>query len=126
MSNQMDHLLDELALRAQRLAAHEGMTATALGCLQLFRSDHPTEITHSIYEPSVCIIAQGQKQARLGDETYVYNPLHYLVAAVDLPVRGQVIEATPEPPLSLHSSGCEAVTIPETITLTRSATLIVK
>ncbi len=98
MSNQMDHLVAELAMRARRLALNEGMTPTALECLQLFRSDQPTEITHSIYEPSVCIIAQGQKQARLGDETYVYNPSHYLVAAVDLPVRGQVIEATPEHP----------------------------
>jgi len=98
MSSEMNNLLAELARRARCLALNEGMTPTALECLQLFRSDQPTEITHSIYEPSVCIIAQGQKQATLGDETYCYNPLNYLVASVDLPVRGQVIEASPEQP----------------------------
>lgn len=98
MSNDMSNLLAELTLRAQRLALNEGMTPTGLECLQLFRSDQPTEITHSIYEPSVCIIAQGQKLATLGDETYRYNPLNYLVASVDLPVRGQVIEASREHP----------------------------
>lgn len=98
MSGEMENLLAELAMRAQRLAVAEGMTTTALECLQLFRSDQPTDITPSIYEPSVCIIAQGQKQARLGDEIYVYNPSHYLVAAVDLPVSGQVVEASPERP----------------------------
>jgi AraC-like DNA-binding protein len=98
MSGDILHLLPELAQRAKRLAIQEGMTTTALECLQLFRSDRPTEITHSIYEPSACIIAQGQKQARLGEEVYSYNPSSYLVAAVDLPVRGQVIEATAEQP----------------------------
>jgi AraC-like DNA-binding protein len=98
MSSDINNLLPELALRAKRLATQEGMTPTALECLQLFRSDQPTEITHSIYEPSACIIAQGQKQARLGEEVYSYNPSSYLVAAVDLPVRGQVIEASAEQP----------------------------
>lgn len=98
MSSAMEHLLAEMAIRAGRLAVAEGMTATALECVQLFRSNQPTELTHTVYEPSVCIIAQGQKQARLGDETYIYNPSHYLVAAVNLPVRGQVIEASPDKP----------------------------
>lgn len=98
METVMDQLLAELAQRAARVAMHEGMTATKLPCLQLFRCNRPTGVTPSIYEPAVCIIAQGQKQARLGDEVYTYNPSNYLVAAVDLPVGGQVIEASPEVP----------------------------
>ncbi|PUA28262.1 MAG: AraC family transcriptional regulator [Cellvibrio sp. 79] len=98
MSSTMENLLAELAGRVGKLATDEGMTGTALDCLQLLRMNQPTEITHSIYEPSVCIIAQGQKQATLGDEIYLYNPSNYLVASVDLPVRGQVIEASPEQP----------------------------
>lgn len=97
-SSAMNELLKELARRASQLATHEGMTSTLLPCLQLFRSNRPTGITPSIYEPALCIIAQGQKQARLGDEVYTYNPSNYLVAAVDLPVGGQVIEATLELP----------------------------
>ncbi len=98
MSGEIRTLLPELALRAKRMATNEGMTTTALESMQLFRSNQPTEITFSLYEPSVCIIAQGQKQTRLGDELYCYNPSTYLVAAVDLPLHSQVVEATASEP----------------------------
>ena len=48
-------------------------------------------------------MAQGQKVVSLEDERYVYDPLHYLVASVTLPVTGQVTLASPEQPyLSLR------------------------
>ena len=43
----------------------------------------------------------------LGDEVYVYDPATYVVATVDLPISGAVIEATAERPylgLALGSS----------------------
>jgi AraC-like DNA-binding protein len=90
--------LQELARCIERFTKHEGFTDTAIDAIQLIRADHPTTGTHTVYEPAVCIIAQGQKQAVLGNEIYRYNPAHYLVAAVDVPVMGQVLEATPEKP----------------------------
>jgi AraC-like DNA-binding protein len=46
----------------------------------------------------VAIIAQGRKRLALGDRFYDYGVGQYLVASVDLPVTGQVIDAAPGRP----------------------------
>lgn len=98
MNSDINSLLPELVRRVKHLATTEGISTTALTSVELLRSNQPSDITYGFYEPSVCIIAQGHKQARLGDELYSYNPSNYLVAAVDLPVQSQVVTATPEHP----------------------------
>jgi AraC-like DNA-binding protein len=64
----------------------------------LFRSSAPSEPTHAVYEPALCLVAQGRKQVLLADELYTYDPVHYLLVSVDLPIVGQVVEATPQTP----------------------------
>ena len=51
-----------------------------------------------MYEPSICMTAQGAKQVVLGDDTYVYDAHHYLIISVDLPAVWRVIEASREKP----------------------------
>jgi len=51
-----------------------------------------------IYTPTLCLVAQGTKEARLGETTYRYDAANYLIASVELPVMGSVIEATAEQP----------------------------
>ena len=48
--------------------------------------------------PSFCMCAQGRKRFSLLAESYIYDPARYLVSAVDLPVVGCTLEATPEVP----------------------------
>jgi hypothetical protein len=43
---------------------------TAILSLSLFRWDEPTEPISDMYEPSVCLVAQGSKRVLLGDDTY--------------------------------------------------------
>jgi len=93
-----DLQVQELAQRIEQFTKYEGFTDTAIDAVQLIRADHPTTGTLTVYEPSVCIIAQGQKQAVLGNEILRYDPANYLVASVDVPVMGQVLDATPEKP----------------------------
>ncbi|MDR7088418.1 AraC family transcriptional regulator [Cellvibrio fibrivorans] len=93
-----DLQVQELVQRIEQFTKYEGFTDTAIDAVQLIRADHPTTGTLTVYEPSVCIIAQGQKQAVLGNEILRYDPANYLVASVDVPVMGQVLEATPEKP----------------------------
>lgn len=52
----------------------------------------------TVYEPSLCVIAQGRKTIELGDREIVYGALSYMVSSVDLPVNGRVIDASPENP----------------------------
>jgi AraC-like DNA-binding protein len=71
---------------------------TAIPGLSLFRRTEPTEPITGMYEPSICLIAQGAKRVRLGDDTYVYDAHHYLITSVHLPTVVQIIEASPERP----------------------------
>jgi AraC-like DNA-binding protein len=58
---------------------------------------------HSVYEPSLCFIAQGAKTATLAGESYRYDPFSYLVTSSRLPIIGHVTETSPEKPyFALH------------------------
>jgi AraC-like DNA-binding protein len=76
----------------------EGARSTAVRGLGLYRASAPTQRLHGVHNPCVCVIAQGAKRVMLGDEVYLYDRARYLAASVDLPVSGQVIEASPEKP----------------------------
>jgi AraC-like DNA-binding protein len=81
-----------------RLTIDQGVKATSIPALSLVRREAPTETTSYLHEPSICLIAQGAKRVLLGDETYVYDAHHFLLASVDLPIVAQVTEASPEKP----------------------------
>src|SRR6266545_653692 len=66
--------------------------------LVTFSRDAPTEPITGMYEPSICLVAQGAKRVLLGDDTYVYDAHHYLITSVHLPTVVQIIEASREKP----------------------------
>ncbi len=93
----------ELAMLIARIAEDDGIYESAIADLVLFRASEPSPITHCLYRPALCIMAQGQKVVGLEDERFVYDPLHYLVASVTLPVTGEVTQASSAAPyLSLR------------------------
>ena len=53
---------------------------------------------HAVYEPAVCIVAQGRKQSIAGEDIYVYDPEKYLVVSVGVPAVGRILEASPDRP----------------------------
>ncbi len=96
--------LDRQELR-ERIAAclpHDG-TAEPLESLHLFRVSAPTERVYGVSTLSLCVIAEGAKEILLGERKYRYDPHHYLLATVELPITGCVVEATHDRPyLSLR------------------------
>ena len=64
----------------------------------LSRLTKPTESTQPIYQPCLCFVVQGSKRALLGNEVYNYDPGHYLVFTVDLPVVFHVDKASEDEP----------------------------
>ena len=95
-----DHMgaLQMLVDILSRHALSDGIHPTPIPGVSLVRSDTPTMPMPVVYEPTLCLVAQGRKQAVLGTQTYVYDPARYLVASVELPVLGSVIEATDTAP----------------------------
>ena len=76
----------------------DGRHDTAIPGLTLYRFSHPTDPAYVLQEPAVYVVAQGRKQVALGQDVYVYDRTNYLVVSVDLPVVGNVFEASPERP----------------------------
>jgi AraC-like DNA-binding protein len=72
--------------------------ATAIDGVRICRSEHTAAPESSMSGTVVAIIAQGRKRLALGDCFYDYGVGQYLVASVDLPVTGQVIDAVPSRP----------------------------
>lgn len=102
-ANAVDSQRLQLAELIARFAAADGTHETDIASLVLYRASAPSPIIHTLYRPALCIMAQGQKVVRLESESYCYDPLHYLVASVTLPVTGEVTLATAdEPYLSLR------------------------
>jgi AraC-like DNA-binding protein len=66
--------------------------------MRFFRASAPTELTHSLSEPAFAVIAQGSKELHLGKECLRYDPYHYCLGTVELPVVSHVVEASPERP----------------------------
>lgn len=89
----------ELVALLDRLTAGvEGTIDTAIPGLALHRIQNPGGPKHGLQVPALGIIAQGSKQILVGDEQIDYDPLHYLVASVDLPTCGRVRVASPTQP----------------------------
>jgi AraC-like DNA-binding protein len=90
--------LEEMTALMTRFAEADGVHPTAIARLSLARWDHPGEPMPAVYPPCMCVVAQGSKALLLGDERYLYDRSRFIVASVDLPVTGQVVDASPEKP----------------------------
>src|SRR5215207_8871930 len=88
---------DELVRRMTRAVPEDGLLEAFPGVV-LGRFSRPTERVYSVFKPSFCIIAQGSKQMLLGEEAFRYDPGHYLISTVVLPVVSNVVEASEEQP----------------------------
>ena len=77
-----------------RHCPQDGTHPCVLPGVTLIRASAPTMPMPVIYEPTLCIVAQGRKRAVLGETAYHYDPASYLIASVDLPIMGSVVEAT--------------------------------
>lgn len=98
MSNPRHPQLNELARLIHQYTVNEGVNITRLPSLSLIRESEITEPIFRLNEASFCVIVQGQKEMLLGRERFRYGPGSYIVATMDLPVSGQVIEASPTAP----------------------------
>lgn len=90
--------LAEIAAWIDRHIAKDGFQATAIERLTLARSSTVTMPMPSVYRPLLCLVAQGRKDVTLGDRVFRYGPGRYGIVTHDLPVTGQVVEATPDKP----------------------------
>ena len=66
-NNSMNIALEALAKNIARWTDKDDRFVTAIPGLTLYRRDEPTEPISIMYEPRICVIAQGAKRVLLGD-----------------------------------------------------------
>lgn len=88
----------ELAAHIARYAITEGLTPTAVPGLTCIRLSRPNLKLPAVYNPSVCFVVQGSKQVMLESEVYHYGSGQYFAVSIDVPVLGQVLQASPQTP----------------------------
>nr|WP_281276749.1 AraC family transcriptional regulator [Geomonas terrae] len=94
MEKGMESLNEAIARWTEQGELH----TTAIPDLALFRRQEPTEPISGLYEPSVCLVTQGAKVVKFGDESLVYDAQHFLITAIHMPTLVQVTEASREKP----------------------------
>lgn len=66
--------------------------------VRLFKSTHPIPRRPVVYDPGICIIAQGRKIGYLRGQAFQYDASQYLVTSVAMPFECETF-ASPEEPL---------------------------
>lgn len=94
-----DRSQQELAAIIERYCrSADGLWDTPVPGLSFYRASASHGPMCGVYRSVLAIIPQGAKRVVLGDEAYEYDRDHYLLTSVDLPVMGQVTQASPEKP----------------------------
>jgi len=90
---------DALARAIAQFAQSDGDYTTAIPALSLHRRHGPTAPLHCIFGLGLGVVAQGCKQALVGEEVITYGPGQSMVTTIDLPVISHVTHASVQKPL---------------------------
>ena len=83
-----------LARAIGSLVQTDGDHNTVIPALTLHRRSGPTEPLHCIYNLGLGVVAQGDKQVLLGEESIDYGPGQSMLTTIDLPVVSHVTRAS--------------------------------
>ena len=88
MTNDLKPHLD-IALRH----ATAGLTVTPIPRLEISVGQATPDKAPCLYRSMICFILQGKKDVAINDNLLSYDPSHYLISALDLPLTGQIMDS---------------------------------
>src|SRR5580704_17235195 len=91
-------MLADLATLISKAMGHASLRSMPVPGLSLYRSTVPTAANPCTYEPSLLVIAQGQKRVDLGKQSYVFGETSFLLTSIELPIVSRVCAASVEKP----------------------------
>ena len=98
LPNRARELRSELAHKIAFSIGSAEKRITDVPGLTLYRRTHPMPPASGTYEPSLAVVAQGRKRVALGPTSFIFDESRFLLTSLDLPIIGQVIEASEEKP----------------------------
>jgi AraC-like DNA-binding protein len=94
MSEQIHKYQAELAKLIKVHTGQDGGHGTVIPSLFFSHFSDVAGPFYGVHKPSLCIVVQGLKEVLLSQELFKYGPADYLVTSVNLPIIGQVTEAS--------------------------------
>jgi AraC-like DNA-binding protein len=82
----------------ERQGGGEGLFPTPIESFNIVRLCQELLPMRGLYRPSLCVVLQGEKELRIGEDVLRYGVMECLVVTVDLPARGRVVRASRETP----------------------------
>ncbi|MHA6195827.1 AraC family transcriptional regulator [Pseudomonas wadenswilerensis] len=89
--------LEALCQLIRPLASRPGFVGTRLAGVEVLSWSHYVASSPQIYEPSIMVLAQGSKLARLGERTLDYGAGQYLLQALSVPFMCETFASEAEP-----------------------------
>lgn len=97
----------EIAAAIGRHIRNDGANPTPIPGVTLYTRSEPLHRTPGIYQPSICIVAQGCKRMHYGEYSHSYGRDRYLINSLTMPAEAEITDVSPERPflgLSLHQA----------------------
>lgn len=94
----IDNTLKELTEIINRYSKLDGIHTTMIDGLHFYKMSELNIRLPAIYRPSLYVVVQGNKQVILGDDLFQYSQGKYLAVSIDLPLIGEVTEASKHKP----------------------------
>jgi AraC-like DNA-binding protein len=79
-----------------------GASESRLQGVRFFKSTQPMPRKPVVYDPGICIVAQGHKIGYQGGHAFQYDANHYLVTSVTMPFECETFARPEEPLLGLY------------------------
>jgi AraC-like DNA-binding protein len=76
----------------------EGLFPTPIDGFNIVRTFQAMMPMRALYRPSLCVVIQGAKEIRFGEDRLDYGAMECLVVSVELPATGRIVEASPDAP----------------------------
>ena len=85
---------ERLATLISQLCPTDGSNATAIEGLYLTRYSTTDVPRTSLNQAVFCVVAQGAKSTLVNEKRFIYDPHKYLLVSLDLPLVGQIEQAS--------------------------------
>lgn len=120
-SHMKQHQLNSLIPLLQQHSRQEGITQTAIPGVDIFKASSTTTPLPVVYQPSLCVLLQGQKRVFVGQDVFIYDAGKFLTVTVDLPLQSQITTASTTAPYLLLKIDMDTTVITELLPHTRHA-----
>lgn len=94
----MEDRLERMRTKMLKVATQADLIDSSIKGFRFFRRNEPTKPQCCFYKPMTILVLQGKKQTNLGTDAFTYYAGQCVVAGVDIPSAGKIVEASSEKP----------------------------